>query len=133
MGKFLTNLHITLTDVPYREDKIWIVTQPLNYYSTLLDQTITVPTLFETDLASVPRFPFVYMLWGGRAHREGVLHDYLYRKDSDPVVTFMMANRIFLSAMKSRNKPFFRRYFLFFGVCIGGYFCYHKKSVYHKF
>lgn len=43
---------------------------------------VEIPAGFETDLASVPRLPFVYLLWGDRAHREAVLHDYLYRCDS---------------------------------------------------
>lgn len=41
-----------------------------------------VPAGFETDLASVPRLPLIYMIWGDRAHREAVLHDYMYRIDA---------------------------------------------------
>lgn len=40
---------------------------------------VAIPAGFETDLASVPRVPIVYCWWGDRAHREAVLHDYLYR------------------------------------------------------
>ena len=43
---------------------------------------VMVPRGFETDLASVPRLPIIYSLWGNRAHREAVLHDYLYRQGS---------------------------------------------------
>ena len=126
MGKFLTKLDVGLKE---NNDKIWIVQKPLIYYSFLLDTEIIVPPLFETDLASVPRIPFIYAMWGGKAHHEGVLHDYLFRIDSVPNVKFMMANRIFLEAMKSRNKPIYIRQPMFYGVCVGGYFSYHKKYV----
>ena len=46
------------------------------------DKVVEVPPGFETDLASVPRLPFIYLMWGDRAHREAVLHDYLYRVGS---------------------------------------------------
>lgn len=44
-------------------------------------KVVEIPAGFECDLASVPRVPIVFYLWGDRAHREAVLHDYLYRKN----------------------------------------------------
>ncbi|MFH2076618.1 MAG: DUF1353 domain-containing protein, partial [Pseudomonadota bacterium] len=67
MSKFLTELDARLV----KDDRIWKLDSPLIYESDLLG-LIEVPEGFETDLASVPRVPFVYMLWGGKAHREGV-------------------------------------------------------------
>lgn len=127
-SKFLTELDAELAD----EDQIWIIKKPLIYQSEILNCVVEIPTGFQTDLASVPRVPIAYIAFGGRAHREGVLHDYLYRKDSAPVVTFMQANRVFLEAMKARGKSFFVRQSMFLGVCIGGYFSYHKKNVLDK-
>lgn len=46
------------------------------------EKRVEIPEGFETDLASVPRLPFIYWIWGDRAHREAVLHDYLYRIDA---------------------------------------------------
>ena len=46
----------------------------------MLKDTITVPTGFFTDFASVPRMPFVFLLFGDVAHEAAVIHDYLYRK-----------------------------------------------------
>ena len=123
---FVTDLHIELK--PGRE-KVWVLTKRLIYRSPLLDRWILIPAGFETDLSSVPRIPFVFWFWGGRAHREGVLHDYLFRKDSDPVVSFSMANRVFLEAMKSRGKPMYVRYPMYSGVVVGGYWSYHKRKV----
>lgn len=61
--------------------------------------TITIPAGFVTDLASVPRVPLAYMMWGDRAHRPAVLHDYLYRSDSNPKVTKEVADQYFKKAM----------------------------------
>jgi hypothetical protein len=111
------------------DDKIWILDSPLVYQSALLDTVINIPMGFETDFASVPRVPIAYWLFGDRAHREAVLHDYLYRIDSVPVVTFGQANDVFLEAMKVRGKGLFVRYAMYWGVVIGGYFSYHKRKV----
>ena len=61
---------------------IFRLQKPLVYLDG--ERTIRVPSGFETDLASVPRLPIVYDLWGNRAHREAVLHDYLYSIGATP-------------------------------------------------
>ena len=122
---------LSLKNHPTRE-RVWVITSPLIYYSELLHREIEIPENFYTDLSSVPRIPIVFLFWGGKAHREGVLHDYLYRMDSDPVVSYMMANSIFLEAMKMREKPFYIRYPMYTGVCVGGFSAYHKKWVTDK-
>jgi hypothetical protein len=40
-----------------------------------------LPFGMESDLASVPRVPIVFLMWGDRAHRESFLHDGGYRSD----------------------------------------------------
>ena len=124
-------------------DGVWIVSSPLKYWSEILKCLIIVPpwfeskepdlsdekACFETDFASVPRVPIVYEAWGDRAHREAVLHDYLYRTDSIPVVTYSQANSVFLEAMKSTGKPFHIRWPMYLGVLFGGWTAYHKKCV----
>jgi hypothetical protein len=129
MSKFLTELDI---DLKAGSDNVWILQSPLCYHTTILKTVITVPRGFETDLASVPRVPVAYMMWGGRAHREAVIHDMLYRIDSDPYVTFETANKIFLEAMKARKKPWYIRYPMYAGVCIGGFSSYHKRYMKDK-
>ena len=129
-------------------DNIWIVCAPLYYYSELLDRLIRVPTWYEiesqpespedkelrfyTDFASVPRVPIFYEMCGNRAHREAVLHDYLYRKNSIPIVTKSQADSIFLEAMKSTGKSWYLRYPMYYGVVIGGSGAYHKRNVRDK-
>lgn len=126
MTKFLTELDFHLKA---GSDNIYVLDESLMYHSSLLKRYIEVPVGFETDLASVPRVPFVYSFWGGKAHREGVLHDYLYRIDSFPVVSFSDANEVFFEAMKLRGKGVFVRYPMWWGVCLGGRSSYHKKRV----
>jgi hypothetical protein len=123
-SKFLTELHLSL-----KSNGIWVLDEPLVYYSDLLKRRVTVPVWFQTDLASVPRVPIVYWWWGGRAHREAIIHDYLYRRDSMPMVSFQVANKVFLEAMKARGKPWYVRHPMYMGVCAGGKSSYHKKMV----
>jgi hypothetical protein len=124
MSKFLTGLDARLTD----KDSVWILDKSLVYESDLVG-IVEVPEGFYTDLASVPRIPIAYEAFGGRAHREAIIHDYLYRIDSRPVVSFMTANKVFLEAMKVRGKGFFTRHAMYLGVCAGGIFSFHKKNV----
>jgi hypothetical protein len=125
MSEFLTELKTKLVD----DDTIWELCDPLLYWSEYLQYTIVVPAGFRTDFASVPRVPVAYTLFGDRAHREAVIHDYLFRKDSIPKVSFMDANIVFLEAMTLRGKSPFVRYSMFLGVCLGSIFCFHKKKV----
>ena len=124
MSKFLTELEVRLKD----DDRIWVLEFPLIYESDIVGG-IEVPAGFETDLASVPRLPIFYALWGARAHREAIIHDYLYREDSIPLVSFSMANNIFLETMKVRGKSWFIRWPMFLGVKFGGHSSYHRKKV----
>lgn len=63
----------------YKGKVIYKLLNPLIF--VLNDIKITVPMGVESDLASVPRLPFIYAIWGNRVHREAFLHDFLYRKD----------------------------------------------------
>ena len=125
MSKFLTDL-----DVHLKQDceTVWILNTPLIYNSDLVGQ-IVVPAYFETDLASVPRIPIIYAMWGARAHNEATIHDYLFRSDSRPSITFGEANNVFLEAMKVRLKPWYIRYPMYWGVVIGSAGCWHKRKV----
>ena len=123
---FMTDLDVR---VKAGTDNVKIVLSPLKYWSVLLQMLVEVPVGFETDLASVPRVPIAYQLWGNRAHREAVLHDYLYRADSNPDVSCSLANEIFFEAMKSTGKPRRIYYPMWLGVVIGGWTAYHKKKV----
>ena len=123
MSKFLTTLKTE--DIT---DQVWRLCDPLVYQSDIIG-TVIVPEGFYTDLASVPRIPIIFMLWGGRSHHEAVIHDYLYRIDSLPVVSEHIANEVFFEAMCARGKCWYVKYFMYWGVCLGGFTSYHKKKV----
>lgn len=127
MAEFQTDLKASLKD----DDKIWVLDYPLVYESDLLG-TIAVPKGFETDFASVPRVPIAYTLFGDRAHREAVIHDYLYRIDSIPESTKSQADNVFLEAMTVRGKSWFVRKMMYWGVCLGGGSSWHKRRVAEK-
>ena len=57
----------------------WMTLRPFRYQSDVGDCTVIVPAEFITDLASVPRVPFAYLLTGGRAPGPSVIHDFLYQ------------------------------------------------------
>lgn len=117
-----------VTELKGNSDKIHILREPLIYLSRTYGPII-LPVEFETDFCTVPRVPIAYQLWGGRNHREGALHDYLFRTDSKPNLGFMACNYVFLEAMASRGVASWIRYPMYAGVCAGGYFHYHKRSV----
>lgn len=123
MSEFRTDLDVVCID-----DSFWILNSILSYMSDLIG-LIEVPVGFETDFASVPRVPIFFTLFGDRAHREAVLHDYLYRIDSVPTVERSQADEVFLEAMKNRGKGFSVRYAMYWGVRLGGWTAYHKKRV----
>ena len=57
----------------------WLVLAPFRVRSAVLQADLSVPNGFETDLASVPRLPFLYWTVGARARKGAVVHDYLYQ------------------------------------------------------
>lgn len=118
---FLTELECEL--IPGSDDK-WEVKAPLVYQSEvaifyLLPTAgkITAPAGFVTDFASVPRVPVVYTLFGDRAHREAVIHDYLYQTHLVPKA---IADKVFKEAMAARGKGWFVRWGMYLGVVLGG-------------
>ena len=110
---FLSELEIVCCE----EDGNWKLVNPLLYQSVIFNGVTTAPQNFKTDFASVPRVPIAYMLFGDRAHREAVIHDFLYQTH---LVKKHTADRIFLEAMKLRKKPFYVRWPMYWGVILGG-------------
>jgi hypothetical protein len=138
MSKFLTELNIC----PHPDDDSrFYLTEPLVYQSDLIAKLfahmsnmlgkgiVTAPKGFLTDLASTAHIPIVNLIWGGRAHREAVLHDYLYCLDAEPDVEQELADDIFFEAMECRGKPSWVRYPMFWGVRLGGWMFFKKKRV----
>lgn len=101
-----------------QDDTVFVLTKDLVYVSRIYGGRFVVPAGFVTDFASVPRIPVVYMVFGNRAHREAVVHDYLYQTH---LVKKTTADRIFLEAMKARGKSLWVRWGMYAGVTVGGW------------
>jgi len=91
MTKILTPL--INRDINY---KYSCIHEPFQVESDILKCTITVPAGFVHDYESVP-------LIKGTSKRGGVIHDYLCRTDSDPVVSKKVAANVYLEVMKCRD------------------------------
>ena len=72
------------------------LTEDFRYFSAVLNREIVVPTGFVCDYESVPLFK-------ATSKRAGVLHDYLSRTDSDPVVTKQQAADVYAEAQQLRD------------------------------
>ena len=122
-SEFLTDLVIE----ELQEEGIWQLEEPLKYSSRLLNLIVEAPMGFKTDFSSVPRVPIAYTFFGDRAHRESVIHDWLYSTGS---VSRRMADKVFLEAMKARKKPWWTRWSMFAGVRLGGWKAWgdHRKK-----
>lgn len=98
-----------------------ILTEPFAFFSDILKQWCVVPRGFSCDWESVPLFK-------GTSKVGGLVHDYLCRKDSNPVVTKKVAADVYLEIMKFRGNSYIRRYTKYWTVRMAwGYF--HKKKV----
>jgi hypothetical protein len=106
---------LTYPDVRVLSDDNFVLLDDfiVKYY----DHYITVPKGFDTDFASVPRVPIFYALFGGKAKKSAVLHDYLYvtkpfsREECD---------KAFLCAMETEGLGWFTRHAMYRGVRLGG-------------
>lgn len=81
-----------------------------------LQQDILVPENFPTDLASVPRLPGAFLLFGEKARRSAVLHDWLYGQRADR----SFADAVFYAAMAHEEKGW-RRLLMWAAVRLGGW------------
>lgn len=114
---------------PHDEDD-WVLVDPFDVRIDTDDDAppifVTVPAGFTTDLASVPRLPGAYLLFGGRARRSAILHDYLYMTRWDR----KFADDAFLAAMKTEGVNAFTRWAMWLGVRVGGsaYYDRHERG-----
>lgn len=73
---------------------VWELTEPLYYYSVLLQCWLYYPVGFRTNYASVPRMPIVWWYCGDRCWEEPVGHDFGYT-----------AHGVFVIEMDEAGKP----------------------------
>ena len=81
----------------------WRLTKPL--VVCINARFYTVPEGYCTDLASVPRIPFVYARYGNTATIPAILHDAMYDGCLGDDFTRKEADEIFLAMMQMLNDP----------------------------
>ena len=97
------------------------LTEPFVFHSNVLNYECTIPAGFIMDWESVPLFK-------GTSKTAGLIHDYLCRKDSDPVVTKNVAADVYMEFMEYSGVSFLRRRIKCRVVrMLSGYF--HKLTV----
>ncbi len=118
VSKFLSALRMEYVDGDTGQ---WLLLEPLVYRSDIAKRDITVPAGFPTDLASTPRIPLLYELFGNVAHRAAVVHDYLYTSGRE---SRAMADAVMREACAATGVPWWRRWGMWAGVRLGGGFHY---------
>lgn len=119
MGKFVTPLRVECVDDLACDGRgIWSILEPFVYQSDTLGLLIVVEAEFLTDFASVPRWPLTYWLFGDRAHKAAVIHDWLFHHHE--VCDEETANKVLLEAMKDQDLAPFCSDNIYLGVAIGG-------------
>lgn len=73
---------------------------------------IRVPAGFETDLASIPRWLWIFVPKFGPQNYPAVVHDWLYCRESGSCSRFL-ADALFREAMKQEGVGPFRRWVMF--------------------
>lgn len=115
MSRFLTRLAIS--PAPESADGQWRLLSPLVYQSDAAGKVITVPTGFTTDLASVPRLPVVFLLFGATSSEAAVVHDYLYQTGE---VSRSTADAVLREASCLTGVPPWRRWPMWAAVRVFG-------------
>lgn len=107
---FITPLElIVLTDSSFRLGA--------DFYVSLEGNEIVIPEGFETDLASVPRLPIVYLAVGNTGHKAAVLHDWLYSTNMFPRE---ICDGYFYHGLRAMGIGYFAAKAMFYGVRAGG-------------
>ena len=123
MSLFTKSLVVT----PYSDGKTWRLTEEFGYAigSEGSSNTINVPAGFTTDFASVPRLLWFFLPQWGKYGNAAVIHDYLYYIQT---TSRTEADRIFLETMLVLDVPRWKRYCLYTGVRIGGWWSWLVNS-----
>lgn len=115
MSAFLSKCVLQIADD--QDEGKWILVADLVYQSDVAKRTFTVPSGFQTDLASVPRLPVIFLLTGDSAREAAVVHDYLY---STHQVDRATADAVLREASAVTGVPWWRRQLMWAGVRVGG-------------
>ena len=116
MASFKEMPRVQLIDYKYSK-----LLEDFIFSSDYISYECVIPAGFIMDWESIP-------LIRGTSKISGLIHDYLCRKDSIPIVTKKIAADVYLEFLKYRNTSYIRRYGKYWTVrCAQGYF--HKMAV----
>ena len=114
----------------------WRTLARLRYVSERLGGTVEIPAEFDFDEASVPRWPLLWLVAGGRGKAASALHDYGYQRGGLVVdgVFHALGRRaldaVFLEAMAAdpmSGTNAAGRWLMWSGVRVGGWYPWRKR------
>lgn len=124
MSAFTSDLRMTALrssdGVPLQSamgNQLYMLDSPLCYQSDVVDYEFTVPEGFITDLSSIPKLPFIYLLLNGISDMPAVIHDYLY---SAGLVHRKLADAILREACLAIGVLSWKAELIYAGVRVGG-------------
>lgn len=108
--------------IPMREGDPWITLEPLHFWSEKFQKHYVVPKDFITDLATVPRLPFVFWWAGRRGDAAAVVHDWLYEFGIKfrQIHDRLEADELYLEILLDTGVPWACAYPMYLGVRAGG-------------
>lgn len=110
-GEFMTPLDVRVVNGATYPGEYKLLA-PLEYYSGILGQTVTIPTGFTTDFASIPQMFLSHI--GFIGHDAAVVHDYLCR--NWPLDKRETADTVFYEALLAMGVDPDKAYEMYQGV-----------------
>jgi hypothetical protein len=139
---------LSVTEIPTAGGlNLWSLNKPFYAYVDSDGQKveIIIPEGFVSDMCSVPRIPFAYLLYGGIGNRAGVVHDALYTAwkkvavfslidgvKVDYEVTRAWADEVLKAALQECGVGFFARNMMYSAVRLAGWKFYKKDSLFKQ-
>lgn len=105
--------------IDYKRSRL---TRSFYFWSDILGRGCVIPVGFECDWESVP-------IIKGTSKIAGLIHDYLCRIDSDPVVTKKTAADVYLEFLKFRKTSWWRRYTKYSFVLVWPRYFHKRKAL----
>jgi hypothetical protein len=101
----------------------FVLVEPLQYASAVLDGVLTVPAGFPTDFASIPRGLWNILPPVGKYDAGAVCHDRLYRDGGfgGRAIARGVADRVLREAMEVSGVNRVQRWLIYAGLRTGGW------------
>lgn len=77
---FIGDLNVKLVSENAQGESIWELKEDFGFHSDLLGRDIFAKAGEQTDFASIPRVPIIWLAEGDKGHKAAVIHDHLYQE-----------------------------------------------------